>query len=196
MDILLQNLSKSFGPKRVIEDFSAVIRAGGTTCIMGPSGCGKTTLLFMIMGLVAPDTGTIEGVPERKSVVFQEDRLCESFNAVANVRLACPADISREEIVRHLSDIGLKESLAIPVRELSGGMRRRVAVVRAVLAGGDVLFFDEPFKGLDAELKNDVIRYVKTQTAGKTVIVVTHDEDEAQQMGGELLPMELLTADS
>ncbi len=196
MNITVQNLSKSFGEKSVIDGFSAVFHAGGTTCIMGPSGCGKTTLLFMLMGLIAPDTGTIEGVPERRSAVFQEDRLCEAFNAPANVRLACPTDVSREDIVRHLSDIGLRGSLNIPVRKLSGGMRRRVAIVRAVLAGGDVIFLDEPFKGLDAELKKDVIRYVKEKTAGKTVIVVTHDEDEAQEMGGDLIQMELLAIDS
>lgn len=196
MDITVKNINKRFGSKRVIEDFSAVFKEGGTTCIMGPSGCGKTTLLFMLMGLIAPDSGTIEGVPERISAVFQEDRLCEPFNAIANVRLACPPSVNREEIVRHLSKIGLEESLSVPVRDLSGGMRRRVAVVRAILAGGDALFFDEPFKGLDAELKNDVIRYVRENTAGKTVIIVTHDEVEASGIDGDVIRMELLSGDA
>lgn len=195
MDIIVKNLIKSFGSKRVIEDFSAIFKEGGTTCVMGPSGCGKTTLLFILMGLIAPDSGIVEGVPERKSAVFQEDRLCENHSAIANVRLACPPSVSREEIVRHLSDIGLEESLSLPVRDLSGGMRRRVAVVRAILSGGDVLFFDEPFKGLDNERKNDVIRYVREYTAGKTLIVVTHDEAEARETGGDLVRMELLNAE-
>ena len=193
MNITVKHLSKSFGAKRVLRDFSAFFGEGETTCVMGPSGCGKTTLLFLLMGLLEPDTGTIAGVPLRKSAVFQEDRLCETFTAVANVRMTCPTGVSRETTVRHLTEIGLDDSLSLPVSELSGGMRRRVAIVRAVLAGGDVLFFDEPFKGLDAELKRHVIRYVTENTKGKTVIVVTHDEDEARELGGRLIDMEMLS---
>ncbi|MBN1776408.1 MAG: ABC transporter ATP-binding protein [Clostridiales bacterium] len=190
MDISVQNLSKSFGPKRVIENFSAVFREGETTCVMGPSGCGKTTLLFMLMGLIAPDMGTVEGVPERKSAVFQEDRLCESFSAVANVRLVCDKNTDEHTIREHLTAIGLGDSLFVPVSDLSGGMRRRVALVRAVLAPGETLFLDEPFKGLDDKLKGFVISYVKTRAKGKTVVLVTHDEDEARVMGGNMIRME------
>ena len=192
MDITVKNLSKSFGSKRVIEDFSAFFKEGGTTCVMGPSGCGKTTLLFMLMGLIAPDSGTIEGVPERISAVFQEDRLCESFSAVANVRLVCGISTEESTIQEHLSAIGLGDSLFLPVSMLSGGMRRRVALVRAVLSPGKVLFLDEPFKGLDDKLKESVISYMKTRAKGKTIILVTHDEDEALSMGGNLIRMERL----
>jgi len=190
MDIIADRVSKRFGDNQVLENFSAVIREKQTTCIMGPSGCGKTTLMYMLMGLMAPDSGTIEGVPSRKSAVFQEDRLCEPFSAVANIRMVCDKSTGDDTIQEHLSAIGLGDSLLIPVGKLSGGMRRRVALVRAVLAPGDTLFLDEPFKGLDDKLKESVISYVKTRAKDITIVLVTHDEDEALAMGGNMIRME------
>lgn len=190
MDIIADRVSKRFGDNQVLENFSAAIREKQTTCIMGPSGCGKTTLMYMLMGLMAPDSGTIEGVPNRKSAVFQEDRLCEPFSAVANVRMVCDKSTDDDTIQEHLSAIGLGDSLLIPVGKLSGGMRRRVALVRAVLAPGDSLFLDEPFKGLDDKLKESVISYVKTRANNKTIVLVTHDEDEAFAMDGNMIRME------
>ena len=154
---------------------------------MGPSGCGKTTLLNLLMGLVPPDDGTISGVPAKKSAVFQEDRLCMCFSAVTNVRMVCSRKITTEMIESHLATIGLKDSMHMPVLELSGGMQRRVAIVRAVLAESEIIFLDEPFKGLDAETKQSVMQYVKANTQGKTVVMVTHDEEEAKSMGGHLI---------
>lgn len=189
MEIRVENIRKRFGEKNVIDCFSAVFPVGGTTCIMGPSGCGKTTLLRLMMGLIDPDEGTIIGMPERKSAVFQEDRLCENFSSVANVRLVCNPKVTREEIIGHLSDIGLGESLFAPVHSLSGGMRRRVAIVRAILAESDIIFMDEPYKGLDAALKKQVVSYVQEHTRGKTVLIVTHDEKEAHDLGCGILHM-------
>ncbi len=192
MDILADRVSKRFGGNQVLKDFSAVIAGKQTTCIMGPSGCGKTTLMYILMGLMMPDSGTIEGVPDRKSAVFQEDRLCEEFSAVANIRMVCDKKTEASVITEHLSEIGLGDSLSVPVSKLSGGMRRRVALVRAILAPGDTLFLDEPFKGLDDKLKESVISYVKTRATGKTIVLVTHDEDEALVMGGNMIRMERL----
>src|SRR5665648_18627 len=138
MDITADNICKRFGDKQVLDHFSAVMQGNGTTSIMGPSGCGKTTLLNLLMGLMSPDSGTISGVPDAKGAVFQEDRLCETFSAVANVKMVCRKDISRKMIEEHLSEIGLEGSLSVPVSQLSGGMRRRVAVVRAILADSDM----------------------------------------------------------
>ena len=191
MDIRISNLYKRFDDKIVIRDFSAVLRERRVTCIMGPSGCGKTTLLNMLMGLLSPDSGTINCVPGKKSAVFQEERLCESFSAIANVRLVCPKGTSIRMIEEHLAKIGLKDSMRMPVSELSGGMRRRVAIVRAMLAKSGIVFFDEPFKGLDAETKQSVIQYVKVNTQNKTVIMITHDIDEAKEMDGDLIFLEL-----
>ncbi|NLE26293.1 MAG: ABC transporter ATP-binding protein, partial [Clostridiaceae bacterium] len=178
MDIVISELSKSYGDNIVLDRYSAVIPENRITFIMGPSGCGKTTLINILMGLIHKDNGTVTGVPSNKSAVFQEDRLCENFNAVSNVRLVCDNRIKNEEIILHLEKIGLKDNLGKPVIELSGGMRRRVAVVRAILAKSDIIFMDEPFKGLDDKTKAESMQYVVDNTKNKTVIIVTHDIDE------------------
>lgn len=197
-DMIVRNLNKAFGEKQVLKDFSAVFKAGEITTVMGSSGCGKTTLLNLLMGFLSPDSGEISGVPDRKSAVFQEDRLCEAFHAVANIRMVMGEPAGRtdrkalqEEIEGHLRSLGIEEdSFYKPVREFSGGMKRRVAIARAVLFDGDVLFLDEPFKGLDADTKKLAISYVKEHTKGKTVVFVTHDREEAAQMGGSLIRMD------
>ncbi|MDD3334691.1 MAG: ATP-binding cassette domain-containing protein [Eubacteriales bacterium] len=170
------HLSKSFDGKPIIVDFSQRLETGVHYCLMGPSGCGKTTLLRLLMGLLQPDAGEVRG-SSKMSAVFQENRLLEPFNAIANVELATGA--SRGEIERLLMELGLeKESLFQPVSAFSGGMKRRVALARALLAEYDALFLDEPFKGLDDETKARVMRIVSERTKGKTVLLVTHDETE------------------
>ncbi len=189
MDIVVSDLTKSFGTNRVLDKCNATFPEHETTCLMGPSGCGKTTLLNILMGLTCPDSGTVQGVPQLKSAVFQEDRLCENFNAVANVRLVCDKSVDDSLIIKHLEDIGLKDSLRQPVSELSGGMKRRVAIVRAILAESDILFLDEPFKGLDEETKRATMQYVRDNIKGRTVILVTHNIEEARMFAAQLVTM-------
>jgi len=189
MDIVISGLSKRYGEKTVLENFNAVIPEKKMTFIMGPSGCGKTTLINILMGLIEKDGGTITGVPSLKSTVFQEDRLCEGFNAISNVRLVCENKVKNQDIISHLERIGLENNILKPVIELSGGMRRRVAVVRAVLAKSDIIFMDEPFKGLDEKTKEKTMQYVVDNTKGKTVVIVTHDIDEANTLGGKIIYM-------
>ena len=188
-DIVLTNVMKSFGDKNVIKGFSHVFREGSVTCIEGPSGGGKTTLLNLIAGLIKPDGGGIAGVPDRIAYVFQEDRLCEEFSAVSNVRLVCGKTKTKAEIEEHLAALGLSDAGKKPVGEFSGGMKRRVAIARAMCFDADCVLLDEPFKGLDDELKKSVMDYVLEHTAGKTVICVTHDRAEAAYLGGELLTL-------
>ena len=190
--IVLRRVSKAYGEEQVLENFSAVFPAGETTCILGPSGCGKTTLLNLIAGLQKADAGEIEGVPERIAFVFQEDRLSEDFSAVSNVRLVTGKKVPKEEIIARLKEIGLGDSLKKPVRELSGGMKRRVAIVRAICYRPELLILDEPFKGLDEKLRGEVMDFVKRNTAGKTVICVTHERDDANRLGGGIIEMEKL----
>jgi len=189
MDIYVKDLTKSFGGNLVLSRLNITLPEKERTCIMGPSGCGKTTLLNILMGLVPPDEGSVEGVPRLKSAVFQEDRLCEDFYAVLNVRLVCGKRTDNRQILSHLESIGLnlKDDMAKPVSEFSGGMKRRVAIVRAVMAHSEILFLDEPFKGLDGDTKKLTIDYVKKQTEGKTVIIVTHDTAEVEALDGNLL---------
>jgi len=191
MAIKIEGLIKTFDEKIVLNGLDLIIEEGRTTCIMGPSGCGKTTLLMILMGLLPYDSGSIAGLEEKRmSAVFQEDRLCENFSPVSNVRLVCPPHVSKSDISIGLSAIGLGDSLSQPVRELSGGMRRRVAILRALMAEYDVLFMDEPLKGLDDKTKESVIRFVKQETKGKTVIMITHDETEAESFDAEKVILE------
>ena len=191
-DIIIKDLCKSFGEKKVLENFSVTFPAGSVSCIMAPSGAGKTTLISIIQGFVKPDSGSISGNEVPMSAVFQEDRLCEDFNPVSNVRFSCGSKKnkkSKEEIVSCLTSLGLGDSLGKPVREFSGGMKRRVAIARALMAEYELLFLDEPFKGLDEELKVSVAEYIRASAAGKTVIAVSHDESEAAMLGATIIKM-------
>lgn len=180
--IKLTELCKSYGDNRVLQRFSAELPLGQTTVLMGTSGCGKTTLLRILAGLEQPDSGTLSGVPEKKSMVFQEDRLCENATAWANLHLCAPK-LTKEQAQIGLSALGLTDLNTQPVREFSGGMKRRVAILRALFAVYDLLLADEPFKGLDEETRQRTMEYFRAHTAGKTVVLVTHEETEASFFG-------------
>lgn len=186
-DICIRNITKSYGEKTVFKNLNLKIESGKITCIMAPSGAGKTTLLRMMMGLEKPDRGSIVGLSEKRfSAVFQEERLCEGMTAAGNIRLVNPS-LTADQIRNELQRLGMYDCENQPVSELSGGMRRRVSILRALLAEYDVLFMDEPFKGLDSTLKKDVITSVMEKTVGKTVIVVTHDRSEADLLRAEII---------
>ncbi|PWM34339.1 MAG: ABC transporter ATP-binding protein [Clostridiales bacterium] len=184
MAITVTGLSKSFGGRPVLRDFSARFEEGSVSCIFGPSGQGKTTLLHLLMGLLAPDGGAIEGIGDQRiGAVFQEDRLCETLSVLRNIRLVCRKGVPDEEILTHLQEVGLRDSAYKPAGELSGGMKRRVALVRAVIVRPDVLLLDEPFKGMDAATKADAIGYLRRRAPKATVLLVTHDREDAGQLG-------------
>lgn len=187
-DIIVCNITKQYGNKLVLNQLNAVFPYGKITCIMGPSGCGKTTLLNLLLGLEIPDAGLIQGMEHLKlAAVFQEDRLCEEFDAITNVKMAVGEEVSITEIQEHFRLVELTDYEGKPVSNLSGGMRRRVAIVRAILAKSDLLIMDEPLKGLDARLKQKVLYYLKSVIEGKTVIMVTHDIEETQFLADKIL---------
>lgn len=186
-----ENLCKRFGGNVVLDNFTREFPDGKVTAVLGKSGCGKSTLLNILMGLVKPDAGRVI-LPENAkiSAVFQENRLCENLTASANIRLVTGKKFTPEALSREFEAVGLSGSENQPVRTLSGGMKRRVALLRALLAEYDVLFLDEPFKGLDTETKDEVLRYVKEKIQGKTVILVTHDESECDFLADEIICLE------
>ena len=189
-NICLEKVSKSFGGKKVFENLSLTINSGEMNCIMAPSGAGKTTLLRILMGLEEVDSGWITGLEGKQfSAVFQEERLCEYMTAVDNIRLVTPG-LDAGIVMQEMDRLGLGDCCAQPVSQLSGGMRRRVSILRALLAKYDILCLDEPFKGLDDARKEQVLAYVKQKAAGKTVLFVTHDEQEAWALGATVIELQ------
>lgn len=185
MNIELDRVCKRFGKRIVLDELSHTFEAGRTHVILGPSGCGKTTLLRLILGLEAPDSGRIRGI-QPASAVFQEDRLIEFLSAASNVRFALGKGISDACIADALTAVGLGDALNVPSRSLSGGMRRRTALVRALLNDAPLITLDEPFKGLDAATRLQTIEWARPRLAGRTVLAVTHDPDEAALLGGSI----------
>ena len=186
MAIEIANINKAYGSTVVFDGFSCQIEESAVTCIMGPSGSGKTTLLRLLSGLEQPDGGNISGMSGRRmSMVFQDDRLCENLSAASNIRLVRQKPMKAGSVIEAMSALDLaSDCLKQTVRSMSGGQRRRVAILRALAAEYDVLFMDEPFKGLDMETKEKVMLYTKEQSFGKTVVFVTHDKGECAAMGG------------
>lgn len=179
MNIIISDLCKSYGEKKVLHHFNATLPNGKTTAFMGTSGSGKTTLANILLGFEQADSGSVTGIPERKSAVFQEDRLSENFSALTNVQAVCKNKTEKEKAKKLLECLGLANDIKTQVKSLSGGMKRRVALARALCAEYDFLVLDEPFKGLDEQTKEKTMQLVKEMTKGKTVLLITHDKEEA-----------------
>jgi NitT/TauT family transport system ATP-binding protein len=182
-NLQIQNISKRYGDTVVFDRFSCTLHPGEVNVLFGASGSGKTTLLRLLMGLEEADEGSLEAFENLHiSAVFQEDRLCNNLSAFSNVKLVVEPSVSSDEIQQALVTVGLGDAIRKPAKELSGGMRRRVALVRALLATYDLIVLDEPFKGLDDLTKDQVVAYTLGKTRDKTVILVTHDAEEAKMM--------------
>ena len=192
MAIELKCISKAFGDKQVLADFSLVLERG-ITCIMGASGKGKTTIVNLLAGLIDADRGNIN-IPSgtKFSFVFQEDRLLEWESALTNVLFVTEnPKKNTARAVDLLSQADLGSSINKKAKELSGGMKRRVAICRALIADYDIIILDEPFKGLDSTIKPGIIDMVKNHTVGKYVLAITHDLYEAEYLGGKLINLDL-----
>ena len=175
MAVEIRSLCKAFGAHKVLENFCATLPESGVVEVCGRSGAGKTTLFRILLGLETADSGEIAGLEGwRLGAVFQEDRLLPHRSAVDNVRFVCGA--SEAEILSHLEQVGLGAQAGQRVCDYSGGMKRRAAIVRAVL-------LDEPFKGLDEETRAQVVAYLRKYCEGRLVLLATHDEGEARAMG-------------
>ena len=182
--LTIRGICKSFDGHPVLENVSFDFPEAAVTALRGPSGCGKTTLVNIILGLLAPDEGEVLlPASARTAAVFQEDRLIEHFSAARNVRLTAPSSVPDEQIHSALSELGLAQEGEKRVSEFSGGMRRRVAVIRAALFQPQLLLLDEPFKGLDEEMRARTASFLRRNCAQATTILVTHDETEAALMG-------------
>lgn len=181
--INLNHITLAFGEQTVLKDQDLIIPSGAHIALMGPSGCGKTSLLRLIAGLISPTGGTAVVRSDRISCLFQEPRLLpwltaeENVNAVLSDRAATLPDAQK-----WLDAVGLSDAIKKYPHELSGGMQQRVSLARALAYNGEILLLDEPLKGLDSETKADMIRLLRQHTAGKTLLLATHDPEEADAL--------------
>ena len=173
----LRNICKAYRGRPVLENLSCAF-GPGVTVLRGPSGVGKTTLLRILMGLEQPDSGELVGTALRWSAVFQEDRLLTPLDALGNLRFALGADFNAAAAAAMLKALGLADTDSKPVRDWSGGMKRRLALARALLAVSDAIALDEPFTGLDGENRRRAAECILRAAAEKPVLLVTHDPVE------------------
>lgn len=186
----ITNLVKCYENHVVINRLTLDLEKGGVYAIMGSSGCGKTTLLHILMGILEPDGGIIEKAGEKSfSAVFQENRLFDFLTAAENVAVAQKKLQKSETINQVLTEILPKTSLEQKVEEFSGGMKRRVAIGRAMLVESDVIVMDEPLTGLDEGTRDQVIRFILKHRGGRTLIFSTHQEKEVKLFGAEKIVM-------
>ena len=193
--IRVNNVTKKYGDKTVLEAFSCAFPKSGFAAVTGVSGIGKTTLLNLILGLEKPDAGTIE-IPSDAvfSVVFQEDRLLMQESALTNAAIYYEgktdgsrklSEEGRKIAAQILTELGLADDLETPAHLLSGGMARRVAIARALTAmagplAANVCIMDEPIKGLDAASREMTLSVIHHYCSGKLLIMVTHEEKDAK----------------
>lgn len=169
---------KRFGDKIIFSRFSLDIPDGSSVFLKGESGRGKTTLLRMIAALDRDYDGTIES--SRAVMLFQEDRLIENMGVLSNLLLVTG---KKDEALALLERVGLKGEEKSILSTLSGGMKRRVSIARLLLLESDVYLFDEPFNGLDSETKKTVASLIREKTEGRTIIVVSHAEEDGVMLG-------------
>lgn len=190
MHIRLIDVGKAYGDLPVLDQLNMELYSGFVYCLMGASGSGKTTLLRILLGLEQADSGQVSGlVPYQLSAVFQEDRLCESFSPLDNILMVTGQTMTPAEVFEEIAQLLPEESICRPTATLSGGMKRRVAILRALLAPTEGILMDEPFTGLDEDTKQLVIRYILKKTAGRLLLITTHQEEDVNLLGGQLLKM-------
>ena len=193
MSITLRNIQKSFGAKKVLTGVDYTLEDGKIYCLMGPSGMGKTTLLRILMGLENPDAGTIDGLGENDiAAMFQEDRLFMWLSPVENVAIMYKTKPDREKIAENLAKILPADCLSQPVSQLSGGMKRRVALARAMHFPAKLVILDEPFTGLDKDTRQQAIDYILEMKGDRILLVATHGVDDAQLLGATVIRLEEL----
>ncbi len=177
----ITDLTVSYSGKKIINGLNLEI-GEGITCIMGESGCGKTTLLHTIAGLVKPETGVFTDYPKTISVMFQEDRLFPWLSALDNIKIVCEDENKARAL---LSAVELEKDADKMPSELSGGMKRRVALARTLSYDSELMILDEPFKGLDEALTERIAKLIIGVKV--PVLLATHAESDIELLGAKKL---------
>ena len=189
----ITNLSFSFGKKVILEDFSMTLEKGEIVALMAPSGYGKTTLLGIISGLFKPQKGEIENDFEKVTYVFQEPRLFPWLTVSENLLAVISEkdETSKQAVAEYLELVGLSDAANKYPSELSGGMKSRASLARALVYGGDLFLFDEPFAALDEDLRHDLTAKIKEylRARGASAILVTHNKEDATEIADRILTL-------
>ena len=190
--LTIEHLTKQFGEKTLFRDLCLTV--DGPAVLWAPSGWGKTTLLRILMGLDTPTAGWVRGVG-RAAAVFQEDRLCPQLTALQNVTLVLPSSEKqyKEQIKADFQQLGMDAAaLALPAARLSGGQKRRTALLRALWAPSDILLLDEPFTGMDPDTLAAAAALLRTRCGTEPVLLATHDREAIRLLGWPVIELEAL----
>ena len=190
--LTIEHLTKQFGEKTLFRDLCLTV--DGPAVLWAPSGWGKTTLLRILMGLDTPTAGRVRGVG-RAAAVFQEDRLCPQLTALQNVTLVLPGSEKqyKEQIEAEFQQLGMDTAaLALPAARLSGGQKRRTALLRALWAPSDTLLLDEPFTGMDPDTLAAAAALLRTRCGTEPVLLATHDREAIRLLGWPVIELEAL----
>ena len=174
----IKNITASYENETIISNLSYEFEDQKKYAITGRSGIGKTTLINLLCGLKKPDNGEIESSYVRPAYMFQEPRLFPWLTALENLMLVTSDKARAEALLTSL--LYEKEALSKYPHELSGGMKQRVSIARALCFDGDILLMDEPFKGLDKEMRQSIRKIVFDYAKDKTVIMITHDAEDTE----------------
>lgn len=189
----ITDLTFAFGKKQIFENFSLTLEKGEILAVMAASGYGKTTLLGLIAGLLKPQKGEIVNTFEKIAYVFQEPRLFPWLTVKEN--LLAVIDEKNESATKTVAEclalVGLSDSLDKYPSELSGGMKSRVSLARALAYGGDLFLLDEPFAALDEELRHTLTVKIKDylRSRGASAILVTHNREDAEKIADRILTL-------
>ena len=190
--LTIEHLTKQFGEKTLFRDLCLTV--DGPAVLWAPSGWGKTTLLRILMGLDTPTAGRVRGVG-RAAAVFQEDRLCPQLTALQNVTLVLPGSEKqyKKQIRANFQQLGMDTAaLALPAARLSGGQKRRTALLRALWAPSDTLLLDEPFTGMDPDTLAAAAALLRTRCGTEPVLLATHDREAIRLLGWPVIELEAL----
>ena len=190
--LTIEHLTKQFGEKTLFRDLCLTV--DGPAVLWAPSGWGKTTLLRILMGLDTPTAGRVQGVG-RAAAVFQEDRLCPQLTALQNVTLVLLGSEKqyKEQIEEDFQQFDMDAAaLALPAARLSGGQKRRTALLRALWAPSDTLLLDEPFTGMDPDTLAAAAALLRTRCGTEPVLLATHDREAIRLLGWPVVELEAL----
>jgi NitT/TauT family transport system ATP-binding protein len=189
----LKNISFSYGEKKVLDRFSFQLKKGEIIAIMGPSGCGKSTLLHILAGLQKPSEGTILSTASKTATVFQEPRLLPWMTVAQNICAVLPRGFVGAEarIAEALRTVELSDSADLYPDELSGGMKSRASLARALAYGGDLYLLDEPTSALDEDMSLALMQRLreKFKREESSAILVTHRRADAEAMADRIIQL-------